>query len=51
MDWSSIADYFTIAFFLWYGLKSFVSAFRSDMSMKLGSVLALITGVTTYLSL
>jgi len=51
MDWSSIADYFTIAFFLWYGLKNFVSALRSDMSMKAGAVVALITAVTTYLSL
>jgi len=51
MDWSTIADYFTIAFFLWYGLKAFVPAFRDDMSMKVGSALALITAITTYLSL
>jgi len=51
MDWSTIADYFTIAFLLWYGLKGFVTTLRSDMSMKLGAALALITAVTTYLSL
>jgi len=51
MDWSTIADYFMIAFFVWYGLKNFVSTLRSDMSMKLGSVLALITAVTTILAL
>jgi hypothetical protein len=51
MDWSTIADYFTIAFFLWYGLKGFVSALRTDMAMKLGAAVALITAIATYLSL
>lgn len=51
MDWSTIADYFTIAFFLWYGLKGFISALGSDMFMKVGSVVALIAAVTTFLSL
>ena len=51
MDWSTIADYFTITFFLWYGLKGFISALGSDMFMKVGSVVALIAAVTTFLSL
>jgi hypothetical protein len=51
MDWSNIADYCTIAFFLWYGLMNFVSALKSDLSIKLGSVLALLAAVTTYLAI
>lgn len=51
MNWSTIADYFTIAFLLWYGLKGFVPVLRSNTSMQLGAALALITAVSTYLSL
>jgi hypothetical protein len=51
MDWSTIADYFTILFFLWYGLKGFVPALRSNTSMQVGAALALLAGITIYLSL
>lgn len=51
MSWSTIADYFTIIFFLWYGLKGFVPALRSNAAMQIGSALALITAITTLLSL
>jgi len=51
MDWSTIADYFTIAFFLWFGLMNFVQAMKSDMSMKIGSVLALLTAITTFMAI
>ena len=50
MDMSLTADYFTIAFFAWYGLKSFVPALQGDLSIKLGGVLALLTATTTFLS-
>ncbi|MCI0556166.1 MAG: hypothetical protein L0287_34930 [Anaerolineae bacterium] len=51
MSWSTLADYFTIAFFFWYGLRHFVPALKSDMSMLVGAVLALVTAITTLLNL
>ena len=51
MDWSSIADYCTIAFFLWFGLMNFVQTMKSDLSMKIGSVLAFLAAITTYIAI
>lgn len=51
MSWSTVADYFTIAFFFWYGLRHFVPVLKRDMSMRVGAILALGTAATTLLSL
>lgn len=50
MDMSLTADYFTIAFFAWYGLKSFVPALQGSLSTYLGAALAVLTAITTFLS-
>ena len=51
MDWSTIADWLTIVFFLWFGLKQFVPALDKGFFPALGAILALLVGVTTFLSL
>ena len=50
MDMSMIADWFTIAFFLWYGLKKFVPALDKGFFSTLGGVIALAAAVFTFLS-
>ena len=50
MDMSIIADWFTIAFFLWYGLKKFVPALDKGIFSILGGVIALAAAVFTALS-
>ncbi len=50
MDLSIIADWFTIAFFLWFGLKKFVPALDKGYFSTLGAVIALGAAVFTFLS-
>ncbi len=50
MDYSMIADWFTIAFLLWFGLKKFIPALDKDMFSTLGAILALAAAVFTILS-
>ena len=49
-DWSAIADWSTIIFFLWYGLKTFIPALNKDFFQTLGAVIALIVAITIFLS-
>ena len=37
MVYSTIADWFTIAFLLWFGLKKFIPALDKDMFSTLGA--------------
>ena len=50
MDMSIIADWFTIAFFLWYGLKKFMPALDKGIFSILGGVIAIAAAVFTALS-
>jgi hypothetical protein len=50
MDLSIIADWFTILFFLWFGLKQFIPALDKGFFPALGGVLALGAAVFTFLS-
>ena len=50
MDYSAIADWCTIAFLLWFGLKKFIPALDKDMFSTLGAILALAAAVFTTLS-
>jgi hypothetical protein len=50
MDLSVVADWFTIIFFLWFGLKRFVRALDSDLFQTLGAVVALCAAIFTALS-
>lgn len=50
MDMSMIADWFTILFFLWYGLKKFIPALDKGFLPYVEAVLAICAAVTTYLS-
>ena len=49
MDYSTIADWFTILFFLWFGLKKFIPALDKDYFSTLGALLALAAAITTIL--
>lgn len=51
MDYSTIADWFTIAFFLWFGLKKFIPALDKGFFQIVGAVIALLAGVFTILSM
>ena len=50
MDMSVIADWFTILFFLWYGLKKLMPALDKGFLSTLGAVIALAAAVFTALS-
>jgi hypothetical protein len=50
MDLSVVADWFTILFFLWYGLSKFIPALDQKLFAKVGGVLALAAAVFTLLS-
>ena len=50
MDMSIIADWFTIAFLIWYGLKKFVPALDKGFFSTLGGVIALVAAAFTVLS-
>ena len=50
MDMSIIADWFTIAFLLWFGLKYFIPALDKGLFQTMGAVIALAAAVFTALS-
>ncbi len=50
MDMSIIADWSTIAFFVWYVLKQFVPALDKGFFSILGGVIAIAAAVFTMLS-
>ena len=50
MDLSIIADYFTVVFFLWYGLKKFIPVLDKGFSPTIEAVIALCVAVFTFLS-
>jgi hypothetical protein len=50
MDYSIIADWFTILFFLWFGLKRFIPALDKRFLSALGAIIALLAAVFTALS-
>jgi Kef-type K+ transport system membrane component KefB len=50
MDLSIIADWFTILFFLWYGLKILIPALNKKYYQILGAVIALGAALFTALS-
>lgn len=50
MDLSVVADWFTILFFLWYGLKQFIPALGKSFFPYVGGVLAIGAALFIYLS-
>ena len=49
MDMSAIADWCTILFLLWFGLKTFIPALDKSYFSTLGGILALAAAITTIL--
>jgi hypothetical protein len=49
MDMSTIADWCTILFFLWFGLKKFIPALDKGYFSTLGALIALAAAITTIL--
>lgn len=50
MDMSIVADWFTIIFFLWFGLKTFIPALDKGLFQTLGAVVALCAAFFTALT-
>jgi len=50
MDYSIIADWFTILFFLWFGLKKFIPALDQGVFPTIGAIIALGAAVFTFMS-
>jgi purine-cytosine permease-like protein len=46
---STIADWCTILFFLWFGLKTFIPALSKGFFLPLGGIIALAAAVTTFI--
>ena len=51
MDFSLIADWCIIVFFIWFGLKKFIPTLNEGYFETVGAILALVTAVSTFLSL
>jgi hypothetical protein len=51
MDLTLIADWCTVLFFLWYGLKKFIPALNKGLFAYLGAVIALAAALFTFLSM
>lgn len=49
-DWSLLADWLTILFFLWFGLKKFVPTLDRGSFQTVGALLALGTALAIFLS-
>lgn len=49
MDTSTIADWVTILFFLWYALKTFIPSLQKGFFMYIGGVLALIAVIVLFI--
>lgn len=50
MDLSIVADWFTILFFLWFGLKQFIPALDKGFFSYVGGVVALAAALFTAMS-
>ena len=50
MDLSLIADWFTILFLLWFGLKQFIPALDKGFFSYIGGVFALAAALFTVMS-
>ena len=50
MDMSAIADWFTILFFLWYGLKKFIPALDKGFAPTIEAIIAICAAVFIFLS-
>ncbi len=50
MDLSLVADWLTILFLLWFGLKQFIPALNKKVLRYVGGVLALAAALFTALS-
>lgn len=50
MDLSVVADWFTILFLLWFGLKQFIPALDKGFLSYIGGILALAAALFTALS-
>lgn len=51
MDLSVVADWFTILFFLWFGIKRFIPALDKKYFSMLGAALAIGAALFTFLSI
>jgi hypothetical protein len=49
MDMSAIADWCTILFLLWYGLKTFVPALGKGYGAIIGGIIALAAALATFI--
>ena len=49
MDMSAIADWCTILFFLWFGLKTFIPALDKGFFPTLAGIIALPVTVSTFI--
>jgi hypothetical protein len=49
MDWSAIADWMTILFFLWYGLKTFIPALNKGSAPMIGGIIALAVAISIFM--
>jgi hypothetical protein len=51
MDMSAIADWLTVLFLLWFGLKKFIPALDQGPFSTIGAILALAAAVFTAISI
>ena len=49
MDWSTIADWMTILFFLWFGLKMLVPSLDKGFYSILGGIIALVAAISIFI--
>jgi len=49
MDMSAIADWMTILFFLWYGLKVLIPALQKGFFLTLGGIIALAAAIAIFI--
>lgn len=51
MDFSTIADWMTILFLLWFGLKTLIPALDNKTSSLIGGILALAAAISIFIDL
>ena len=49
MDMSTIADWMTILFFLWFGLKTLIPALDNRTSSIIGGIIALAAAISIFI--
>jgi hypothetical protein len=49
MDWATIADWMTILFFLWFGLKTLIPALDKGVSSIIGGIIALVAAISIFI--